>query len=272
MSLVVVRAIGWVTVQDRGRPGHMHEGLAPGGALVPELLTIANRLVQNADETAGIEVMGSMTVRATSRVLVATDAGSVRDLRAGDELAVSASSRRVAYLAIRGGVDAPVVLDSRSTQPSAGLGQLLRTGDEISAGDALNVVRGIDPFVDAPDIRLVSGPDTDAFVSDALMTLTSGAYVVMPTSNRVGTRLDGARLCRTDTPDVTRPMVCGAVEVPRDGLPIVLGPEHPTTGGYPVIAVVTHVDLGRFFAVPAGASVRFSVGSRSTRKAAALRP
>jgi allophanate hydrolase subunit 2 len=259
VSLVVVKALGWVTIQDRGRPGHMHEGLAPGGALVPELLRMANRHAQNADDAAGVEVMGSLTVRAIGPVRVATDVEPARDLQVGDELTVAASARRVVYLAIRGGVGAPVILGSRSTQLSAGLGQILRAGDAITAGGAPEVTCAVEPSFDGSDIRVVPGPDTSAFGGDALEALTAGAYVVLPTSNRVGTRLDGARLRRTDTPDVTRPMVCGAIEVPRDGGPIVLGPEHPTTGGYPVIAVIVHDDLGRFFAVPAGSMVRFRI-------------
>jgi allophanate hydrolase subunit 2 len=52
-------------------------------------------------------------------------------------------------------------------------------------------------------------------------------------------------------------MVAGAIEVPPSGAPIVLGPDHPTTGGYPVLAVILRADLGRFHAVPLGAPVRF---------------
>jgi allophanate hydrolase subunit 2 len=53
-------------------------------------------------------------------------------------------------------------------------------------------------------------------------------------------------------------MVIGAIEVPRDGKPIVLGPEHPTTGGYPIIAVVVHEDLSALFSIRLGGAVRFT--------------
>ena len=56
-------------------------------------------------------------------------------------------------------------------------------------------------------------------------------------------------------------MIVGALEVPPDGQPIVLGPEHPTTGGYPVIGVIVQADRGRFFATPIGGTVRFVVVS-----------
>lgn len=261
MSLRVVRSIGLVTVQDVGRAGHMHEGLAPGGALVLELLAAANRRAGNADQTAAIEVMGALTVRAETDLVVATDADGPRPLRAGEELTVVSDVRRVAYLALRGGIEAPVVLGSRSAQLSAGIGQLLRRDQRLTAGTAPVVSADVsDAFESEGPIQFLAGPDLDAFGAGALETLTSGVYTVLPDSNRVGTRLIGPVIPRSDRQEVTRPMVRGAIEVPRDGQPIVLGPEHPVTGGYPVIGVVANRDLGRLCALPAGAPVRFTIG------------
>jgi biotin-dependent carboxylase-like uncharacterized protein len=257
MSLVVTRAVGLVTVQDVGRPGHMHEGLAPGGAMVPELLAVANRRVRNPDGAAAIEVMGALTVRAETAVAVATDVLPVHELRTGEELTVVSDRRRVTYLALRGGIGAPVVLGSRSTQLSAGLGQMLSAGARLEAADAPVLVGEEHRFAGKSSILVIAGPDLDAFTADALTILTTAPYTVLASSNRVGTRLRGPALPRTDRPDVTRPMVRGAIEVPRDGQPIVLGPEHPTTGGYPLIGVIACEDLGPFFAIPPGESVRF---------------
>jgi allophanate hydrolase subunit 2 len=91
-----------------------------------------------------------------------------------------------------------------------------------------------------------------------LQILLSGEYRILPSSDRIGTRLDGPALPRTSLAEVSRPMVIGALEVPRDGKPIVLGPEHPTTGGYPIIAVVARPDLGHLFSIRLGGSVRFT--------------
>jgi 5-oxoprolinase (ATP-hydrolysing) subunit C len=104
----------------------------------------------------------------------------------------------------------------------------------------------------------VDGPDPVSFALGALDVLLSSEYRVLPSSNRVGTRLDGPLLLRSDAPEVSRPMVTGAIEVPRDGKPIILGPEHPTTGGYPIIAVVASADLGRLFSIRLGGTVRFT--------------
>jgi allophanate hydrolase subunit 2 len=83
-------------------------------------------------------------------------------------------------------------------------------------------------------------------------------YRVSPTSNRVGTRLDGPRL--PAVPSRSRPMIIGAIEVPPDGAPIILGPEHPVTGGYAVVGVVAHDDLDAAFAIPLGGRIRFTAG------------
>ena len=254
MSLVVTRVLGLATVQDAGRPGHMHAGLPHGGALVRELLACANRNVRNPDAAAAIEVLGRLVVRATAAIEVATDSSARRTLHAGDELVVASEPRRVAYLAVRGGVDAPLVLGSRSTHASAGLGAPLAANSTIAAGALPPHDAPPASFSDADTIRIIPGPD--AFPVAALATLTTSTFRISPSSDRVGTRLDGPALAHA-VADRSRPMVRGAIEVPRDGRPIVLGPEHPTTGGYPVIAVIAYADLGRFFAIRLGGAVRF---------------
>lgn len=281
MTLAVVRALGLVTIQDLGRPGRMHEALAPGGALVPELLIAANRAAGNPDGAPAIEVLGRLVVRAEAAIAIAHTAAvaaapaglgllagvledepplaTPRALAAGDELEIDSAPRRVAYLAVAGGVDAPLILGGRATQRSAGIGAALRAGDRLASLPASAAgVRLALPDVDrSGPIAIIPGPDLDAFAPDALARLCAAPYRISPASDRVGTRLDGAAIPRARPDAASRPMVRGAIEVPPDGAPIVLGPEHPTTGGYPVIAVVAHVDLGRLFAVPPGHAVVF---------------
>ncbi|MDB4954929.1 MAG: Allophanate hydrolase 2 subunit 2 [Myxococcales bacterium] len=259
MSLVVVNAVGMVTVQDRGRPGRMHEAVPPGGALVRELHTAANRHALNEDGSPALEVLGELVVRAIADTLVGSELGA-RMLRAGDELVIASEPRRVAYLAIRGGVEAPLVLGGRGTQLSAGLGALVRPGDRIDSAGADELVPFDHEAFDARDvIRVLAGPDPEAFPADMLAKLTAAAYRVHSSSNRVGTRLEGPAIPRAEhVRETSRPMVIGAIEIPGDGAPIVLGPEHPTTGGYPILAVISHADLGAFFAIRPGGSVRFT--------------
>jgi allophanate hydrolase subunit 2 len=261
MSLSIVRALGLVTVQDLGRPGRMHEAVPPGGALVADRLIAANRAVRNPDDAPALEILGQLTIRAERPLHVATDSLAPRELPAGGELVVASEPRRVAYLAVRGGLVAPLVLGGRGALLCAGLGGLVRTGQRFDIAGLAEVAAPPPPgAAAAPDapIRLVAGPDFASFLPTALDLLLSSGYGILPSSDRVGTRLDGPALPRTDAPEVSRPMVLGAIEVPRDGKPIVLGPEHPTTGGYPVIAVVARADLGRLFSIRLGGTVRFT--------------
>jgi allophanate hydrolase subunit 2 len=260
MTLSIVRALGLVTVQDLGRPGRMHEAVPPGGALVADRLLAANHAVHNPDDAPALEILGQLTIRAERPLRVATDTLAPRDLPAGGELVIASEPRRVAYLAVRGGIAAPLVLGGRGALLCAGLGGLVRTGQRFDTAGLAEVAPPPPAASAAPDapIRLIAGPDPASFVPTALDLLLASEYRILPSSDRVGTRLDGPALPRTDAPEVSRPMVLGAIEVPRDGKPIILGPEHPTTGGYPVIAVVARADLGRLFSIRLGGTVRFT--------------
>jgi allophanate hydrolase subunit 2 len=249
VTIEIVRAIGLCTVQDLGRRGHMHDAVPPGGALVPELLVAANRRVGNPDGAAAIEVLGQLVVK-----------------HEGREVIVESAPRRAAYFAVRGGIEAPRVLDGRGTLLCAGLGKPLSRGDVLRVGNerprsGTKTDRAEPVDLEPSDlITIVPGPDDDAFVPDALDDLERSTYRVSASSDRVGTRLEGPSLHRVaGYRERSRPMVIGALEVPRDGLPIVLGPEHPTTGGYPVIGVIASAELGRFFAIRLGGTVRFRV-------------
>jgi allophanate hydrolase subunit 2 len=291
MSFSVVRALGLVTVQDLGRQGHMHEAVPPGGALVAERLIAANRAVRNPDDAPALEILGQLAIRAERPLHVATDTTAARLVPTGGELVVASEPRRVAYLAVRGGIAAPLVFGGRGALLCADLGGLVRAGQRFdlaglpeieppppgtssasrarrrtaaaftgrtspsSAGSEAS--EASESPSEAP-IRLIAGPDPESFAPEALPLLLSSEYRILPSSNRVGTRLDGPALPRSAAPEISRPMVIGAIEVPRDGKPIVLGPEHPTTGGYPIVAVVARADLGRLFSIRLGGSVRFT--------------
>ncbi len=266
---------GLATIQDGGRPGRMHEGVPPGGALVPELLARANAAVRNAGGEAGIEVFGGVTLLALDSLFLAADDGAGGWVRAGDRWTIEAQGRRVRYVAVRGGIDVPYRLGGRGTLLVAGLGghegRALRKGDTLPVGHSAEredrVVRHaspIDPLESDAAIRVVPGPDRERFgrafgrTVDALLAST---FTVSSRSDRVGVRLGGCAIERADGDgDLSGPMVRGAIQIPASGEPIVLGPDHPTTGGYPVLATVVAVDVGAIMARPIGASVRFALG------------
>jgi allophanate hydrolase subunit 2 len=108
-------------------------------------------------------------------------------------------------------------------------------------------------------LRVIPGPREDSFSPDALATLTGAAWRVQPASNRVGIRLDGPRLERVDAGEpLSEGLVTGSVQVPPSGRPILLLPDHPTTGGYPVLAVVCEADLPVAGQLAPATTVRFA--------------
>ncbi len=263
MTIEIVALAGLATIQDGGRPGHMHEGVPPGGPLVPELLARANSAVHNARGEAAVEVFGSLTIAADDELLVASDEGAARRLQPRERWTVSSDARRVSYLAVRGGIDVPRALGGRGTLLVARLGgyegRLLKRGDRLRIGNAEACDSELPPGPDlASPVRVIPGPDLDRFDPSALDTLLQSSFELSPRSDRMGARLIGPTLARSgaDT-TLSAPMVRGAIQVPSSGEPIVLGPDHPTVGGYPVLATVLRADLGSLFARPLGARVTF---------------
>lgn len=265
-ALQVIRVAGLALVEDLGRAGRMHDGIPPGGALVPELLRAANHAAGNPAGTAAIERTGALSLAARGGPLrVATSEGRVVDLAGGEEVDLEPPlATRVGYVAVAGGVDTPVVLGGRGTLLVARLGGLdgraLVTGDLLPVGSSAATFPGDDPLALDPTspVRVLPSHDLSRFAADALPTLLREPFAISATADRVGTRLDGPALRRRDADDArSLPMVRGAVQVPGSGLPIVLGPDHPTTGGYPVLAVIASTDQGRFFARRPGQVVRF---------------
>ncbi|OUC98868.1 allophanate hydrolase [Streptosporangium minutum] len=171
------------------------------------------------------------------------------------------------YVAVRGGLDTPLVMGSRSTDSLSGLGPPpLRPGTVLPVGptgalSAINV-DAAPPTAAPPEVlRILPGPRDDWFVPGALAALCAGPYRVSQDSNRVGVRLEGARLERVHDGELpSEGMVAGALQVPPDGLPIVFLADHPPTGGYPVIAVLVSADLAGAAQLRPGDRVRFRLG------------
>ena len=261
----VIAIAGLATIQDGGRPGHMHEGVPPGGPLVPELLARANAAAHNRQGDAAIELFGSLTVVARDGATLSADDGKSCDLQAGETRTFRGEGGRVRYVAVRGGVDVPKVLGGRGTLLVAHLGGLegrpLRRGDVLRAGRA---PAHDDASPGAPDpsapIRVVLGPDLDRFDRPVVDSLLSETFLVSAPSDRVGMRLTGPRLTSNGEPAaISAPMVRGAIQVTPSGELIVLGPDHPTVGGYPVIATVVRRHLGWLAVRNLGEPVRFVI-------------
>ncbi len=181
------------------------------------------------------------------------------------------------YLAVAGGIDIRPELGSRSTDRLARLGPPpLRPGDRLPVGRARS---RSDPWGHGPTrtevlsasaaavaLRVIAGPRDDWFAPAALGTLQTGSYQVTPASDRTGLRLAGPTLARSDSRPgelLSEGVAAGSLQVTHDGQPILLLVDHPTTGGYPVIAVVVSADLGLAAQLRPGQRIRFDVSRAS---------
>jgi biotin-dependent carboxylase-like uncharacterized protein len=281
MTVLLVRRAGLALVQDAGRPGQAAIGVGRAGAADRSSYALGNRLVGNAVGAASLEVvLGGLEVEAvdgTAWVAVTgapapvlldgrpEPTGAVLALRPGARLALGrpASGLR-SYVAVRGGFDVSPVLGSRSRDTLAGLGPPpLADGDALLVGDATADQMRVDAvpaaqYGDRPVLRVVRGPRDD-WVRDPAALVTT-CWTVAPDSDRVGLRLGGGLLEPVDparqlpSEGATR----GAIQVPPGGEPVVFGPDHPVTGGYPVVAVVVDADTDRLGQLRPGEEVRFA--------------
>ncbi|MET9432328.1 biotin-dependent carboxyltransferase family protein [Streptomyces sp. NPDC003036] len=284
-AFAVVRAGALTTVQDQGRFGHAHLGVPRSGALDPYASRLVNRLVGNPVDAAVLETtVNGCAVRPRCAVTVAVGGapcpvtvdgrpaawGAAVRVPAGAVLEVGAAVRGLrSYVAFAGGVAAEPVLGSRSTDLLSGLGPApLRDGAVLPLGRAPSGATALydaAPWPGAPRelvLRVRPGPRDDWFTDAALRTLATAPYRVSPASNRIGLRTEGPPLERALPGELpSEGMVLGAVQVPPDGRPVVFLADHPTTGGYPVVAVVRERDLAAAAQAVPGTPVRFVVQS-----------
>jgi KipI family sensor histidine kinase inhibitor len=250
--LEIVRAAGFALLVDGGRFGHMHEGVPPGGPLVRRAFDRANALVGNAAGCCAVEVFGTLEVSARMGSVTISDGSGRIELAEGQSHVVSTvgTPERVRYLALAGGVDAPLVLGSRSALVLASIGHPLRKRELLGSGSGTGTGTG----------TFTCAGDGSEIVVDVLASgWDHHAYRVSASSDRTGTRLDGPAIDFGSPDRRSTPMVIGAIELTPAGL-IVLGPDHPTTGGYPVVGVVRSTSLDALFSKKPGDEVRFVRG------------
>ena len=284
MSRLVVEQAGALTlVEDLGRPGFAHLGVPRSGALDRGAATLANRLVGNPDGDAVLEVLvggfrarfeGGETWfavtgawgRATldGRRVAPYTAARARD---GSVLELGAADRGIRYLlAVRGGIDEPAVLGSRSRDTLAGLGPEPVTPGrvlEIGAEPATSVPlidqdAAYPPPAGAVTLALMPGPRGDWFTDVARRALFDEVWRVTEHADRIGVRLVGAPLARRVGGELaSEATVPGSIQVAGDGRPTILLADRPVTGGYPVIAVVASASLDAVAQMRPGQEVRF---------------
>ncbi|MEO7754541.1 MAG: 5-oxoprolinase/urea amidolyase family protein [Terracoccus sp.] len=267
-ALEVVRCGPLTLVEDLGRVGLGDAGVGRSGAADVTAYALGSRLVGQAPGPAALEVLlGGLSVRARGDVVLALT-GARADGRVGGapvphaapfvladgrtlELARPARGLRT-YLSVRGGVDVPAVLGSRSRDVLAGIGPpVVDDGDLLPVGPAPSTFPDVEvapttELAEEPTLQVLPGPRSDWFAD--LGAIERQPWTVSDRSNRVGIRLQGGRVERTaahagrELP--TEGLVTGAIQVPPSGEPVLFLADHPVTGGYPVVAVVCAADLG----------------------------
>ena len=271
-------------VEDLGRPGWAQYGVGPSGAYDRGALRLANRLVGNREDAAALEALGGgLALRALAATFVAVAGadgpvgvtgsdGVTRfvgrrapvHLGAGETIALGHPTTGLrSYVAVRGGLAVRRTFGSASTDTLSGIGPgPLEAGDRLPSGSEVVAHPHVDHAPPRPSdgpLRVLPGPRDDWFDHGALDLLLAATWTVTPQSDRVGVRLDGPpltrRLGRAELP--SEPVVTGALQGPPDGRPVLLGPDRPTTGGYPVIGVVVDADLDRAAQLRPGDTVRF---------------
>ena len=284
-------------VQDRGRPGLAQLGVPPSGACDAWAAAAANALAGAPPDAAVLEItLGGTELRVVETCVVAiagADLGAERDdgralapgqahrLPAGARVRFGGGRRGMrACLALAGGLVAPRVLGSASTwAPGATqgvLGRALVAGDRIeprrrgdltAEGRAWPASLAPDPAAGDGPIRFVPGPDLRHLPADALVAFVATGWTAASAADRMGVRLDGDPLAAGGEA-LSHPLVPGAIQVPGDGRPLALLVDGPTTGGYPVIGVVTRAELPRLAQVRPGDRLAFAAQEVGEARAA----
>ena len=285
--LRIVNAGAVMTVQDIGRPGWEAYGVPSSGAMDGFALQAANLLVGNPTGAAALEITGSgAEIEFLQPTLVAITGADFQPslnrermstwqatfVRAGMGLSFGARrSGARSYLAVMGGIDVPLVLGSRSTYLPSQFGGLrgrpLQMGDELSVGAGFDMARlagrqwplEVRPdYAAEPQLRLLPGPHVDLFTADVLQALVKQSFKLALSSNRMGYRLEGSRFPHVlSVPSLG--VVPGAVQMPPDGMPILLMMDAQTTGGYPIVANVIQADLSVAAQLLPGDTMQFTL-------------
>jgi len=289
-ALKVTRPGLFDTLQDLGRIGFMALGMPTAGAMDRIALSLANALVSNPANTAGLEigVMGPDLLVEADSVRVAlvgplspaliegpdappkpVESDRTHLLKRGQVLRVGmVEGSSTAYLAVAGGFGLQPFMGSLSTYTRAGVGGY--EGRKLAAGDTLPLVREQAPPGDekklgqpfdygSGPVRVVWGPQDDYFSDKGRRTFTGSDYRVSKEADRMGIRFEGPTREHSKGADIISGGIGpGAIQVPGAGLPIVLLADRQTVGGYPKIATVASVDLPRLGRLLPGQTVRFA--------------
>jgi len=261
----------FTTVQDMGRYGYLKYGVPFSGAMDTFSLVAANLLVRNNPNDACLEItLIGPELQALTRMQIAITGGSIspkingqnvpmwQTLEVQEDDVVSFEKMESgcrAYLSIRGGINTPQVLGSRSTYVRGGFGGMdgrqLKTGDIIEGFDAPLLKSSysmpeemVPQYTGQFKVHVILGPQADMFTEEGINTFLSNYYKVTIEADRMGYRLEGLTIEHKAKADiVSDALLPGAIQVPKDGKPIIIMRDAQTTGGYPKIAAAITPDV-----------------------------
>jgi len=280
------------SVQDLGRYGYGRYGVAPSGALDSFSLRIANLLVGNRPDQAGLETMLlGPAIKALEDIVVAVAGGNLQPrrnkrpismwqshpLKKDDILSFGSSlSGFRAYVAVAGGIGVPPMMDSRSTNLPSGFGgvqgRALEKNDILTSENYFRNVKTdtrtlnsawIPVYPNNWSLRVIWGPQDDHFPDESRKFFLNASYHMSSDSDRTGIRLEGAVIRpRPDIPAsiISEGVISGSIQIPGDGNPIIILGE-TVTGGYRKIATVISADLPLLGQIKPGDTVRFNAVS-----------
>jgi len=286
--LEVLQPGALTTIQDRGRYGYQQYGVSVSGAMDKFSLRVANLLVGNDGGAAALEItVIGPKLKFLRELQIAITGGDLSpqinavqapmwqalDLKGGDVLSFGPpKSGCRAYLAISGGIDIPLIMGSHSTHllsKLGGLGRALAKGDVLEVKESKASCFRLNPAYRFPPdlipvygkewmVRVVPGPQSDYFTHRGIETFLTSEYEITPQADRMGYRLKGPKIKHKLGADIlTDATPPGSVQVPGDGMPIILLTDGQTTGGYSKIAVVITIDQDRLGQAKPGDKVRF---------------
>jgi len=284
-AVEITALTGIATLQDSGRRGWNKFGVPTSGPMDWFAYQSANSLLNNPPNSAVIELgLGEITFRALrNTVLSVTGAGYEVEnyvwtfplwttfyVRAGWTVRVKKTSGgNWATIAIAGGFDSPIIMNSRSAYLRGGIGSTLKAGDILNSFtptiELLKLaardfpVDKFMPYSQTPTIEVISAPQADWFTPEGIRTFYESEYTLSPSFDRMGYRLQGPPIEKAITKElISEGMTMGSIQIPTDGQPIVMMANAPTAGGYPKIANVTRASLPLLAQCEAGISrIRF---------------
>lgn len=286
MSLEVVKAGFMALVQDYGRYGYQSIGVTNGGPMDEKAFLWANYLLDNEYGAPQLEIsFGGFSATFTQDTMIAVcgaDLGATLNsepltpwrtyaVSAGDTISFATPNAGLrAYLAVKGGFKVKQQLSSCSTVLREKLGGINKDGQKLVDGDCL----GYDSFdhsvsKQVPEkftpeygqevtLRFIPNTSLTSAGEDALHTFTSKPYEVTQNIDRMGYRLSGKAISTPLSGIISQGISMGAIQVPKDGQPIVLMRDRQTMGGYPLIGCVTYLDLSLLAQSMPGTQVSFT--------------